>query len=144
MKHKNALTAGTEIEIRFSDCDPLGIVWHGNYFKYFEDGREAFSEKHGFDFMHFYNQGYITPLVNVHVDFKKPLRYKDVAHIETIFRNTEAAKIIFDYVIRLGSKDGEVMCKGSTTQVFVHKDSMNLSLLLPDFIIDWKKSLGLQ
>ena len=33
------------ITVRFSETDPLGIVWHGNYIKYFEDGREAFGRK---------------------------------------------------------------------------------------------------
>ena len=39
------LIAETEIGIRFNEVDALGIVWHGNYVKYFEDGREAFGEK---------------------------------------------------------------------------------------------------
>jgi acyl-CoA thioester hydrolase len=32
----------TEIRIRFSEVDSMGVVWHGNYIRYFEDGRESF------------------------------------------------------------------------------------------------------
>jgi len=28
----------TEIRVRFSEVDSMGVVWHGNYLKYFEDG----------------------------------------------------------------------------------------------------------
>ena len=35
----------TDIKVRFSEIDSLGILWHGNYVQYFEDGREAFGEK---------------------------------------------------------------------------------------------------
>ena len=138
MKSKLPLSAISRIEIRFSDCDPLGIVWHGNYIKYFEDGREAFSKKHGFDYLDFYNKGYSTPVVNIQCDFKKPMTYRDVALVETTFRNTEAAKIIFDYTIYKEST-GEIMCKGCSTQVFVEKNSMKLSLTNPAFMEDWKK-----
>jgi acyl-CoA thioester hydrolase len=142
MKHTHSLSSIARVEIRFSDCDPLGIVWHGNYVRYFEDGRESFSKKFGFDYMDFYNRGYSTPVVSVKCDFKKTMKYRDVALVETIFRSTEAAKIVFDYVIREESTN-EITCTGSTTQVFVERDNMKLLLLTPDFIIDWKKANGL-
>ncbi|MCH5716298.1 acyl-CoA thioesterase [Niabella hibiscisoli] len=42
-----------EVLIRFNEADPLGIVWHGHYVRYFEDGREAFGEQYGIGYMHF-------------------------------------------------------------------------------------------
>ena len=36
------LTDRKEIIVRFSEVDSMRIVWHGNYLKYFEDGRESF------------------------------------------------------------------------------------------------------
>ena len=142
MKSNKTFTAKARVEVRFSDCDPLGIVWHGHYIKYFEDGREAFTKKYDFDYLDFYDKGYSTPLVNVNCDFKKPLVYREVAIVETTFRNTDAAKIIFDYIIY---KEGstEVICKGTTTQVFVARDTMVLSLVNPDFFAQWKKQNNL-
>ena len=48
---KKELTGRTEILVRFNEADPLGIVWHGHYIRYFEDGREeiALDEKMTFD-----------------------------------------------------------------------------------------------
>jgi len=40
-----------EIRVRFVETDPLGIVWHGNYIQYFEDGREAFGRHHGISYL---------------------------------------------------------------------------------------------
>ena len=76
------------------------------------------------------------PIVHVNCDYKRPLVYRDVALVETTYRNTPAAKIIFDYVIRKESTH-ELICKGSTTQVFVNKDNMKLSLVVPDFFSAW-------
>ena len=139
----DTLIATAKFEVRFNECDPLGIVWHGNYVKYFEDGREAFGKKYNLDFLDIYIKGFATPIVHLETDFKRMLQYKDVAVVEVKLRNTDAAKIIFDYVIRR-EKDDELICTGSTTQVFVSSGTMNLSLVVPDVFSDWKKQIGLQ
>ncbi len=40
----NKLVSTTEVLVRFNEADPLGIVWHGHYIRYFEDGREDFGK----------------------------------------------------------------------------------------------------
>ena len=40
-KSEPALTATVEIEIPFQDGDPMGVTWHGNYFRYLEEARCA-------------------------------------------------------------------------------------------------------
>ena len=34
-KNDIKLSFTTEVWVRFNETDPLGIVWHGNYIKYF-------------------------------------------------------------------------------------------------------------
>ncbi len=135
------LKATSTIEVRFNECDPLGIVWHGNYVKYLEDGREAFGKKYGLDYMDFYINGYATPIVHLQLDFKKTMQYKEIAQVEVTYRNTDAAKIIFDYVIRSETKN-EIVCKATTIQVFVSNGSMQLSLVCPDIFTKWKQNNG--
>ena len=55
------LTASVIIRVRFSETDPLGIVWHGNYIKYFEEGREAFGRKYGLSYLDVQREGYRYP-----------------------------------------------------------------------------------
>ena len=43
-----------DIEIRFSEIDSMGVVWHGSYTLYFEDAREAFGQKYGLGYMTFF------------------------------------------------------------------------------------------
>lgn len=143
MSYKHtSLSAIARMEVRFNECDPLGIVWHGNYVNYFQEGREAFRKKFNLDYMEMYIKGYATPIVHLQTDFKKTLQYKDVALVETIMCKSDAAKIIFDYVIR-NEKNNDLICKGTTTQVFVSSGSMNLSLVVPEVFADWKKQNGL-
>lgn len=131
-----------EIEVKFSDVDMLGVVWHGNYIRYFEDGREAFGKQYSLGYMDVYNAGYVVPIVNVNCDYKRFLRYEDKVIVETTYTPTESAKINFTYRL-LNAQTGELIVKGSTTQVFVRRDNFELQLTNPDFFLDWKQQQGL-
>ncbi len=134
------LVCRTETQVRFSEVDSMGVVWHGNYIRYFEDGREAFGNQYGINYMDFYHVGVMIPLVKVVCDFKKPLKYGDTAIIETRFVNCEAAKLQYDYTIYRNHTD-EVVTTGSTIQVFLNPE-MELLLDFPPFFYEWKKKHG--
>lgn len=135
-------SATARLEIPFNDCDPLNIVWHGNYIKYFELAREAFGQKYDFDVLHFYDQGFATPIVHASANYKRPLRYRDVALIKAVWRHTDAAKVIFDYEIKKEGSD-ELICHGNTIQVIVAAKTMELALTVPDFIKQWQARIGM-
>ncbi len=132
------LSCRTEILVRFNEADPLGIVWHGHYIRYFEDGRELFGDTHGLKYLDVYKQGFVTPIVSVQCDFKKSLRYGDRVTIETKYIPTEAAKMKFTYRL-FNSATGELVATGSSVQVFLSKDDLELQLSNPPFFEDWKK-----
>lgn len=130
------LVSRSEIQIRFSDTDALGIVWHGNFIKYFEDGREAFSQQFGLNYLEMYNEGFATPIVKTLCEHKKPLKYGETAIIETEFVNTQAAKIHFRYKI-FCKADNSLAATGETVQVFLTK-SGELFLNNPPYFENWK------
>ena len=134
------LTISKEIRIRFNETDPLGIVWHGNYITYFEDGREAFGRTHGISYLDVQENGFATPIINFNCDHKISLKYGEVVRIETIFVNTPAAKMIFRY--KIYNSKNELACFGETTQVFIDLEG-TLSLYNPPFYETWKKKVGL-
>jgi acyl-CoA thioester hydrolase len=135
---ENILVSNTEVLVRFNEADPLGIVWHGHYIRYFEDGREDFGKRFGIGYLDLYNNGMVIPVVQVNCSFKKPLRYGNTVMVETSFIPCDAAKIQFNY--RLFNKDTqELVATGSTVQVFLDKEHSVLQLLNPPFFEAWKK-----
>lgn len=139
MKPQTHLTSQTPIRVRFHECDPLQVVWHGNYLKYFEVGREDFCRQHGISYIHARNNGVSTPIVKSLCEHKLPLKYGDECTVETLFINSEAAKIIFEYRI---FKDGDLVCTGETIQVFLN-DNGEMLPTYPPFFLDWKLKMGL-
>lgn len=132
----------TELEVKFSEVDPLGIVWHGHYIRYFEDGREAFGKKYGIGYLAFYKHGFVIPIVDIQCKFKRSLRYGDSVRIEIEFIPTEAAKMVFKYLL-FNAGSGELVATGSSVQVFLDKEGSVLQLFAPPFFEDWKKKQGL-
>lgn len=140
---QNKLSDRTEILVRFNEADPLGIVWHGHYIRYFEDGRESFGEKYGIRYLDFYKHGIVVPIVHIECNFKRALRYGDRVIVETRYMPCEAAKLKFSYQL-YNQETRELVATGSSVQVFLDKASSALQLTNPDFFENWKKQHALQ
>jgi len=130
-----------ELNIRFSDTDAMGIVWHGNYIKYMEDGREAWGLVHGLSYMDIYKNKLFTPIVETQLSHKRTLKFGDTAIVKTQYIDTPAAKLIYEYHIYRKS-DGALVLKGRTVQVYTDYQE-NLILSLPECVREWKRKKGL-
>ena len=135
------LTDRKEVIVRFGEVDSMQIVWHGNYLKYFEDGRESFGAKYNLGYLDVYKHNVMIPIVKISCDYKKPLEYGDTAIIETTFIDSEAAKILFEYKI-FRKSDDELVATGNSMQVFLTPER-ELLLTSPSFFVEWKKKWGL-
>lgn len=136
------LTNITEVKVRFNEIDSMGILWHGHYVKYFEDGREAFGKQYDLGYFQVYEQGFMIPLIDLNCQFKSPIRYGDKVLVKTMFVNSPAAKIIFKY--ELYNKDsGVIYAKGRSEQVFLNKEK-ELHITIPPFFKDWKVTHGIE
>lgn len=135
---KAALTNRTTLRVRFSEVDSMEVVWHGEYVRYMEDGREAFGRQYGIGYTDIRDAGYVVPIVELDVQYKQFLKYGESAIVETRYIRTDAAKILFEYVI-FRESDETVVATGSSMQVFVNKATGLLELNNPDFYKMWKE-----
>lgn len=131
----------TEVKVRFGEVDSMGIVWHGNYVKYIEEGRESFGKKYGISYLDIYANKVMAPVVNMNIDFKKQVQYGDILIVETEFIDKLAAKIVFQFKI-FRKSDNMLVATAESTQVFI---DLNREMLLypPQFVLEWKKKVGL-
>lgn len=134
------LRATKTIDIRFSEVDSMGVVWHGSYTLYFEDAREAFGAQYGLDYMTIYGNGFYAPLVELNFHYKRPLRYGSKARVDIVYRPTDAAKIVFDYEI-YDESDGSLVATGHSVQVFMDS-KYQLVWDNPPFYRQWKEKMG--
>lgn len=133
----------TPLRVRFSEVDSMQIVWHGEYVRYMEDGREAFGREYkGLGYMDIYDSGFTAPIVDLQLQYKRSLKCNDRAVVEVKYVDTDAAKICFEYEIR-NEETGEVVATGSSMQVFVAANG-ELELTTPQFYAEWKERWGVR
>jgi len=138
----SALTNSTRCKVRFSEVDAMNIAWHGSYLKYLEDGREEFGARFpGISYKEIYHAGYKAPIIDLRIEYKKPVTTGDTIIVETRYVPTEAAKIHFDYTIF--NEQGEIVIEAYTIQVFLNEKDQ-LVLQNPDFYMEWKKKWKIQ
>jgi acyl-CoA thioester hydrolase len=133
MSKENKNSYQVRLAVPFHDLDPMQVVWHGNYFKYFEIARDGFLYSRGIDLQSFAgNMKYVFPVIKTSVKYISPLRHRD----EFICKATllEAKfKIAFEFEIRLVSDD-KLCAKGKTEQVAVKMPEMEILFGIPDEI----------
>ncbi len=138
-KRVHHLTTDYSARVKFNEVDALGIVWHGNYISFFEEGREAFGRKHGIGYLEIKENQYTTPIVNVECDYKLPLKYGEIYTIKTFIIDQPAAKIVHLYEIY--NEDNKLVCEGKTIQVFLNLEG-RMMLYLPQFYNEWKEKVN--
>lgn len=115
--------------VSFSQCDIMGIVWFGNYTKFFEEGAAAMGRKCGMSYKDFYDAGLMTPIVKCHIDYMNSLRLDEVFTIRTVMHWNEAAQIDTEFSII--KEDGSLAATGYTVQLFIDFEGHHLAVSPP-------------
>ncbi len=89
-----------EIRIYYEDTDCGGVVYYGNYLKYFERARTQYLEERGLSVARLMKEGTVFVVVHTDVDYRSPARYDDRLSIETVVSDMTAASFTFSHVIR--------------------------------------------
>lgn len=136
------LVAQVKRKVRFEEVDTLGIVWHGRYPSYIEDGRAAFGEKYGMGYLDMYREKFMAPIVRMHIDYHSPLRFPEDVIITASLHWTDAVRLNFQYLI--SGEDGRVAATGYTVQLLTNM-KMEVLLARPEFVEEfcrrWKEKL---
>lgn len=79
-------TTETKIRVRYAETDQMGVVYHSNFFPYFESARTESIRELGFTYADMEKMGVIMPVVDVHCRYIRPARYDDLLNIRTTLK----------------------------------------------------------
>lgn len=126
------LTAQVEIEVPFQDVDLMQVVWHGNYFRYFETARAALLRKINYDYPEMRASGYVWPVVELKARFVQPMRYAQRIRVRAELQEWEnRLKIAYRVADALSAKR---LSSGYTIQCAVDARSGELQLVSPSVL----------
>lgn len=94
----------THIDIRYPDCDPMGIVHHAVYPVWYEIARMDFFAKHGFPWSRMNELGIDPAMVNLDLNYLAPLYYPGSVTVRTTLLQLEGKKIKLQYECFCGER----------------------------------------
>ena len=116
------------VRVRYAETDQMGVVYHGNYFTWFEVGRVDLCRQLGFEYkkMEAEDDSYIV-VADAHCRFKSPSRFDDLLVVRTKVLASQRRTVKFGYeIVRQESR--EVLATGDTLHVFCDRQGRPKSL----------------
>ncbi len=109
-----------QLQVRYVECDPMGVVHHSSYLPWMEMGRTELLREIGKSYAALEAQGVFLVVTKVEVKYRRPLRYDDVVEIRTKVDKTSKVKLHHSYEIVLVERNGEKpeqICAIATTEL---------------------------
>ena len=120
------------IKAQFYDIDPMNVVWHGHYARFFEQARCQLLDSIDYNYGAMEKSGYIWPIVDMQVRYVRPIKcFQEFIVTATIVEYLNRLKIKYE----IADKDtGEVLTKAHTVQLAVKADTGELCIETPAII----------
>jgi acyl-CoA thioester hydrolase len=129
-----SLSAEIDIDVPFYDVDPMHVVWHGHYVKYFEHARCALLRLIDYDYPAMQASGYLWPVVELQLKYVHSASYgQRLLARATLLEYENRLKI--GYLIT-DRASGERLTKGHSVQVAVHAATRELQFVSPKVLLD--------
>ena len=109
------------VRVRYAETDKMGVVYHSNYFVWFEVGRTDLLRNHGWTYREMEADGLSLPVIEAHAEYKQPARYDDELEIRVVGERPSPARVQFRYeIVRVS--DRQLLVTGHTVHVTVDRD----------------------
>jgi acyl-CoA thioester hydrolase len=119
------------IRVRYAETDKMGVVYHANYFTWFEIGRCELLRAIGRSYRDLEAAGIGLPVIEAHCEYKSPARYDDELVVKTTGTLLSRARVGFEYEISR-PVDATINAVGRTVHAAV--DATGRPCRLPDYI----------
>ncbi|MCL6742987.1 MULTISPECIES: thioesterase family protein [Kosakonia] len=127
-------TAEVALSVPFHDVDMMGVVWHGNYFRYFEIAREALLNQFDYGYRQMKTSGYLWPVVDTRVKYRDVLTFEQHFRVRARIEEFEnRLKIAYEII---DAASGKRTTTGYTIQVAVEEKSREMCFVSPAILFE--------
>jgi len=120
----------TILRVRYAETDKMGVVYHSNYYIYFEVGRVEYMRQRGITYrrMEIEDDTFIV-VAESKCRHQRPARYDDPLRIRTCILAAKRRTIHFGYEV-VHDETGEMLARGETIHIIC--DSKGRPKSLPE------------
>lgn len=118
------MNSTVNIQLRYSDTDQMGVIYHANYLSFFEQGRTNLLKDYGINYYDIESKGIIFPVHDVKITYLKAIRIHEKIIVQTEIKQMSDVKIVFSH--KIINSEGEGKAKGESTIVAVDKETFKI------------------
>jgi acyl-CoA thioester hydrolase len=110
------------LRVIYCDTDQMGVVYHGNYFRYFEFARSEFFRARGGSYREMERGGLFLPVVEATCQYKAPAHCDDDLLVRTRVSELKRVSLTFAYELVRENEPERVLCTGHTVHACVNRE----------------------
>ncbi len=110
----------TELRVRYAETDKMGVVYHSNYFVWFETGRTEYLRALGYPYSRLEKEGIMLPVVECSAKYKKGAQYDDEIIVQTSVSELKGASVTMCYEV-IRKETEELLVTGFTKHAITDK-----------------------
>ncbi len=127
------VSGSVQYRVIYADTDQMGVVYYGNYGRFYEIGRAGLVRSMGFPYIELEKRGVVMPVYSVESRYRNPITYDELITIETTVKELPAARIKFYH--RIFKEDGTLAHEATVVLVFMDMKTKKL-VRAPELLID--------
>ncbi|GGA74697.1 4-hydroxybenzoyl-CoA thioesterase [Arenimonas soli] len=131
---KTEFSAEVALTPAFHDIDPMEVVWHGHYVKYFELARCALLQSFDYDYPQMRASGFAWPIVDLRAKYVRSARYGQSLVVRATLVEWEN-RLKIDYQVR-DADTGEVLTRATSIQVAVDVATGEMCFASPNALLE--------
>lgn len=124
-----------EHQAQYYETDQMGIIHHSNYIRWFESARIWFMRQIGVDYRDMENAGIISPVLEVHCEYKSMVHFGDTVEILLQIVKYNGVKLELSYIIQ-DKETQEIRTTGSSKHCFLDREGRPTSLKKSNPVFD--------
>lgn len=127
------IVSETKIRVYYEDTDQMGVVYYGNYARYYEIGRTEMIRELGFTYRQMEEMNIMLPARSLHINYFKSAYYDDLLTVRTIIDTIP--KVKFPIKTEIYNEKGELINSGEVVLAFFNSKT-NKPCAAPKFFTD--------
>lgn len=117
----------------YADTDSYQVVWHGNYLRWFEEGRYSICKQAGINVAQMDCEGITFPIVDMHVRYKAPAKIYEEVVVETEITEVKSRTVKFSQTVK-NKKSGVTLVTAEFVCVYVNTAEAKLQKMPNDVL----------
>ena len=113
--------SASKVRVRYAETDKMGVVYHSNYFVWFEVARTDLLRNNGSTYKDMEAEGFSLPVIEAHCEYKQPARYDDELEIRVEAALVSPARVRFSYEV-VRASDAQTLVTGHTVHASIDRD----------------------